>query len=41
VSGKLWVPLNLNGVGEDERTLICRVLVRKDLEKEWVRKGGE
>ena len=34
VSGKLWVPLNLNGVGEGERTLICGVLTRKGLEME-------
>jgi len=37
VSGKLWVPLNSNGVGEGETTLICGVLMRKRLEVKRVR----
>jgi hypothetical protein len=27
-------------VGEGERTLICRILMRKGLEMEWVRREG-
>ena len=34
VSGKLWVPLNSNGVGEGERTLIYGVVMKEGLQME-------